>query len=306
MNKRQKEECHSIVSQPQAMSSQARSFYSILSFNLAFVSLVMAMAMTMAFAPSLLKLHRFSRLQPVFPAGILRADTAKNPQLAHQRISSSKDMCDETDSEKCSVIQPLVVCGPSGVGKGTIIAKFMEEHGGSDDFEFTVSHTTRKPRQGEINGHHYHFTDYDSMKGAIGRGEFLEHAEVHGNFYGTSIKSLRDVNGKRPILDIDVQGVKNVKTQVKEDSSALQPKYIFISPPSMDTLRKRLESRGTETEESLKKRTENALAEMEYGTAEGNFDEIVVNDDLDKACDDFAAAVANIYSDEDIFTTSAL
>jgi len=253
----------------------------------------MIVAMTMAFAPSLLKLHRFSRFQPVFPVGILRANAASTSRLAHQIVSSSAGSCVENDN--CSVLQPLVVCGPSGVGKGTIITKFMEEHGGSNDFVFTVSHTTRKPRKGEINGLHYHFTDYDSMKGAISQGEFLEFAEVHGNLYGTSIKSLRDVNGKRPILDIDVQGIKNVKSHVKEDSSVLQPKYIFISPPSMETLRTRLESRGTETEESLKRRTENARAEMEYGTTEGNFDEIVVNDDLEKACDDFAAAVTKIY-----------
>jgi len=137
------------------------------------------------------------------------------------------------------------------------------------------------------------------MKDAIGKGEFLEHAEVHGNLYGTSIQSLRDVNGKLPILDIDVQGVKNVKAQVKEDSSALQPKYIFISPPSMDILRKRLELRGTETAKSLEKRTKNALAEMEYGTAEGNFDVIVVNDNLDQACVDFAAAVMQVYREQE-------
>jgi len=281
------------------MNTQARSVYSVLSLNLACVSLIMAMAITMAFAPSLLKSYPFLLHQRAFPASILRVDAANISRLANKAVLSSDSICNQTENNNCRILQPLVVCGPSGVGKGTIIAKFMKEHGGSKNFEFTVSHTTRQPREGETNGIHYHFTDYDSMKDAIGKGEFLEHAEVHGNLYGTSIQSLRDVNGKLPILDIDVQGVKNVKAQVKEDSSALQPKYIFISPPSMDILRKRLELRGTETAKSLEKRTKNALAEMEYGTAEGNFDVIVVNDNLDQACVDFAAAVMQVYREQE-------
>jgi len=255
------------------------------------------MAITMALAPSFLKSHRLLRHQHIFPGAVHAVNDANTTRLASQSISSIESVCNRNESKDCNILQPLVVCGPSGAGKGTIIEKFMKEHGGSQDFEFTVSHTTRKPRQGEINGTHYHFADYDTMKDAVSRGDFLEYAEVHGNLYGTSLKSLNDVMGKRPILDIDVQGVKNVKAQVEKHSSVLQPKYIFISPPSMDILKKRLESRGTETVETLEKRTKNALAEMEYGTAEGNFDEIVVNDDLDEACADFTAAVTKIYNE---------
>eukprot|EP00521_Asterionellopsis_glacialis_P009338 CAMPEP_0195284792 /NCGR_PEP_ID=MMETSP0707-20130614/2873_1 /TAXON_ID=33640 /ORGANISM="Asterionellopsis glacialis, Strain CCMP134" /LENGTH=282 /DNA_ID=CAMNT_0040344189 /DNA_START=150 /DNA_END=998 /DNA_ORIENTATION=- len=204
---------------------------------------------------------------------------------------------------------PLVVCGPSGVGKGTVIQKYMEEFGGSDHFGFTVSHTTRDPRPGEVHGVHYHFVGKYYMKYSIQRGQFLEHAEVHGNYYGTSRQALEDVvqqHGKRCILDIDVQGVKRLKeleqletssSSSSSSSSSLQPKYIFIAPPSLETLQQRLVDRGTETAESLERRTANAQAEMEYGLEEGNFDCIVVNDDLEQACQDFDKAIRSFYDD---------
>jgi guanylate kinase len=192
------------------------------------------------------------------------------------------------------VLEPLVVCGPSGVGKGTIISKFMEELGGKDVFEFTVSHTTRSPRPGEEDGVHYHFVELDQMKQAIADGEFLEHAEVHGNFYGTSYSSLRHVQqlGKRCVLDIDVQGVKNIKTM---ESDLLKPKYIFISPPSLETLEQRLVGRGTETAESIARRTANARRELEYGSQEDNFDAVVINNDLDEACEEFSRVVRDLF-----------
>ncbi|CAJ1894519.1 unnamed protein product [Cylindrotheca closterium] len=199
-----------------------------------------------------------------------------------------------TRNDENQVLDPLIVCGPSGVGKGTIIAKFMEEMGGRDQFGFTVSHTTRQPREGEVNGVHYHFVDIEDMKQQIQQGAFLEFAEVHGNFYGTSLQSLRDVQdqGKRCLLDIDVEGVRSVKNIASE--MLLEPKYLFIAPPSFDALKERLVGRGTETPESLSRRTANAKAELEYGTPQ-NFDSIVVNNDLDVACQDFAEAVRKMY-----------
>jgi guanylate kinase len=193
-----------------------------------------------------------------------------------------------------AILDPLIVCGPSGVGKGTIIAKFMEEMGGSGLFGFTVSHTTRAPREGEENGIHYHFVEMEHMKDEISQGKFLEYAEVHGNFYGTSWSSLRDVQkgGKRCLLDIDVQGVHNIKTM---ESDILKPKYVFISPPSLEDLEKRLIGRGTESAESLARRTANARKELEYGTQGDNFDAIVVNNDLDVACLEFSDVVKKIY-----------
>ncbi len=192
------------------------------------------------------------------------------------------------------VLDPLIVCGPSGVGKGTIIAKFMEELGGKEYFAFTVSHTTRSPRVGEEDGVHYHFVDVKAMKEAIMNGKFLEHAEVHGNYYGTSWSSLEQVQrkGKRCLLDIDVQGVKNIKQM---ESNGLKPKYIFISPPSIDVLEQRLISRGTESAESLARRTANAQSELDYGQQPENFDAVVVNHDLNEACQEFARLVQELY-----------
>ena len=214
--------------------------------------------------------------------------------FAASSTGSSQQSSDDNTND--AIIEPLVVCGPSGVGKGTIINKYMEELGGSDLFGFSVSHTTRDPRPGEENGVHYHFTSLEAMKRDIDEGLFLEHAEVHGNYYGTSWQTLRDsqLQGKRCLLDIDVQGVKHLKSYC-HGVPTFQPKYVFVAPPSLESLLQRLEGRGTETAESLARRTANAKAEVEYGMTKGNFDCIVVNDDLDQACQDFQQAVDSMY-----------
>ena len=137
----------------------------------------------------------------------------------------------------------------------------------------------RQPRPGEEDGKDYHFVTKEQMQELISAGEFIENATFSSNNYGTSKASVEDVlaRGKICILDIDVQGVKAVK------ETDLTPLFVFIKPPSLDTLEERLRSRGTETEESLSKRLGAAAAEMEYGEAEGNFDTIIVNDDLETA-----------------------
>lgn len=223
-------------------------------------------------------------------SGMLRTRTPSSLQVLAEPLSTLHQSSDDK-----MVLDPLIVCGPSGVGKGTIIAKFMEELGGRNNFEFTVSHTTRSPRVGEIDGVHYHFVPLDTMKAAIRNNEFLEHAEVHGNYYGTSWSSLKDVQikGKKCLLDIDVQGVKNIK---RMESERLQPKYIFITPPSLEVLEQRLIGRGTESAESLAKRTANARSEVEYGLQQENFDVVVVNGDLTEACHDFARLVNEMYN----------
>jgi guanylate kinase len=210
--------------------------------------------------------------------------------LADMISTSSKSNSDDDDS----VLDPLIVCGPSGVGKGTIISKFMDELGGQDKFGFTVSHTTRQPREGEIKGIHYHFVEKEYMKQEIDRGAFLEYAAVHGNLYGTSLQALSDVQkgGKRCLLDIDVAGVRSIKSV--ESEMLLKPKYVFIAPPSFEALKERLLGRGTETPESMERRTANAKAEVEYGTLQ-NFDAIVVNNDLDMACHEFLETVKTLY-----------
>jgi guanylate kinase len=222
-----------------------------------------------------------------FRAATCRIVRSRPPSRLHVLAEPFSSVSQSSDR---MVLSPLVVCGPSGVGKGTIIQKFMEELGGKDQFQFTVSHTTRSPRPGEVDGVHYHFIDLESMKQAIETGRFLEHAQVHGNYYGTSWQSLRDVQraGKRCILDIDVQGVKNIK---RMESDTMKPRYIFISPPSLEVLEERLKGRATESAESLARRTANAKAELDYGMADGHFDAILVNNDLDVACREFAMVV---------------
>ena len=249
--------------------------------------ILLLVQMTMA----LLFFGRSVRFVQGFPS---RLGSAKNG-FSFNRSQVSRAFVTGLGSTKDSVLEPLIVCGPSGVGKGTIIAKYMEEMGGDELFGFSVSHTTRSPREGEENGVHYHFVKIDNMKKGISQGDFLEHAEVHGNFYGTSWSALRDVqdSGKRCLLDIDTQGVKNIKTM---ENATLQPKYVFIAPPSLEELEQRLKGRGTESAESLARRTANAREELEYGMQEGNFDAVVVNKHLDFACHDFSEAVKKLYN----------
>ncbi|XP_011020343.1 PREDICTED: guanylate kinase 2 [Populus euphratica] len=172
--------------------------------------------------------------------------------------------------------KPVVISGPSGVGKGTLISMLMKEF--PSMFGFSVSHTTRAPRCMEKDGVHYHFTERSIMEKEIKDGKFLEYASVHGNLYGTSIEAVEVVTdvGKRCILDIDVQGARSVK------ASSLEAIFIFICPPSMVELEKRLRSRGTETEEQILKRLRNAKTEMEQGHSSGIFDHILYNDNLDE------------------------
>ncbi|XP_011033312.1 PREDICTED: guanylate kinase 2-like isoform X1 [Populus euphratica] len=174
------------------------------------------------------------------------------------------------DAEK-----PVVISGPSGVGKGTLISMLMKEF--PSMFGFSVSHTTRAPRGMEKDGVHYHFTERSIMEKEIKDGKFVEYASVHGNLYGTSIEAVEVVTdaGKRCILDIDVQGARSVK------ASSLEAILIFICPPSMKELETRLRSRRTETEDQILKRLQNAEVEMEQGKSSGIFDHILYNDNLD-------------------------
>jgi len=126
---------------------------------------------------------------------------------------------------------------------------------------FSVSHTTRAPRKGEIDGKHYHFTTKEKFMKLVGEGKFIEYANVHGNMYGTSRDSVEAVinQGKVAILDIDVQGAKNVVASAAD----LDAYMVFVKPPSMAELERRLRNRGTETEASIQKRLGNASGELE-------------------------------------------
>ena len=177
-----------------------------------------------------------------------------------------------------SSVRPICFCGPSGAGKSTLLKRLMKEY--PTAFAFSVSHTTRNPRPGETNGKEYHFVTRDEMLQAIENGEFIENAVFSGNLYGTSKKAVETVSssGRICVLDIDIQGVKSMK------KTNLNPIYIFVKPPSLSELEKRLRDRGTETDESLQKRLDTAKIELEYEKSEENaFDHVLINDNLDIA-----------------------
>ncbi|XP_060806883.1 guanylate kinase isoform X2 [Amyelois transitella] len=189
--------------------------------------------------------------------------------------------------------RPLVLCGPSGSGKSTLLKRLLKEF--PDKFGFSVSHTTRSPRPGEKDGVHYHFTTKDDMVAAIQRGEFLETANFSGNMYGTSKHAVDEVRrtGKICILDIEIEGVKQVKT------TDLDPLLVFVMPPSIEELERRLRARNTEHEEALKKRLETAKREIEYGKEPENFHIIILNDNLDKAYTELREFIAQNVEDKE-------
>lgn len=173
---------------------------------------------------------------------------------------------------------PVVFSGPSGVGKSTLLKKLFGEF--PDAFGFSVSHTTRPPRSGEQNGVDYHFVTREDMQSEIAQNNFIEYAEFANKMYGTSKKSIKDVlqSNRICILDIDEQGVKNLKKL-----NDMTCKFIFISPPSVEELRNRLNSRGTETAETLQSRMDTATSAINYSKEKGSYDSVIVNDDLEKA-----------------------
>jgi len=188
-----------------------------------------------------------------------------------------------------SLPAPLVLCGPSGAGKSTLVKRLMSEY--KESFGFSVSHTTRAPREGEVDGQAYNFVSQEQMKQAIEKGEFIEHATFAGNTYGTSKAAVQKVREKGLIciLDIDIQGVKSMK------QTDIQSNYVFIHPPSMEVLKQRLEGRGTETPESLASRLELAKKDTEYGLGEGNFNIVIVNDVLETAYTTFLGFIKEQY-----------
>lgn len=188
-----------------------------------------------------------------------------------------------------SDLRPVVISGPSGSGKSTLIKRLFAEFPGC--FGFSISHTTRSPRPGEQNGKEYHFITRDKFEELACSGDFfLEHTEFSGNLYGTSrdaINALKE-EGKVCILDIELNGVRAIK------KSGIAARYVYIAPPSLEELKKRLELRNTETLESLEKRLK--MAEREANAAKNEtdlHDIIIVNDDVNKAYQEFKDFIIN-------------
>jgi len=168
----------------------------------------------------------------------------------------------------------FVISGPSGVGKGTINKRLFEEFG--EKVAYSVSATTRGPREGEVDGREYFFISRQEFENRIANNEFLEHAEYAGNCYGTPRSYVLSLLGRgvSVILEIDVQGAMQVKRRMPESVS------VFILPPSFEELESRLRGRGTETPEKIETRLAAARREIEMAPA---YDYRIVNDDIDAA-----------------------
>ncbi|HEX4939296.1 MAG TPA: guanylate kinase [Candidatus Kapabacteria bacterium] len=174
-----------------------------------------------------------------------------------------------------------IVTAPSGAGKTTLVANLLKA---DPQVQLSVSYTTRAPREGEVEGRHYHFVSRDSFLEMANNGEFLESAEVYGNFYGTSQRWISEQlrAGRDILLEIDWQGAQQVR-RIFPDAIG-----IFILPPSLETLRERLIGRGKDSAEVIQRRLDHAREDIQHVD---EFDYIIVNNDLTEATQDLVALV---------------
>lgn len=176
----------------------------------------------------------------------------------------------------------FVISAPSGAGKTTLLGGVMEK---LERLKFSVSHTTRNPRSGEVDGIDYHFVPREKFVEMIESGMFIEHAEVHGKLYGTSHASIaRQLEeGFDVVLDIDVQGA-----AILRDNPGIDGSFIFIAPPDLQELERRLRGRGTEDEKTIRLRLDNARTEMQSAA---KYEYLIINSDIDEATNLLAAIV---------------
>jgi guanylate kinase len=180
----------------------------------------------------------------------------------------------------------LVVTGPSGVGKGTLIRELLEQR---PDYRLSVSATTRAPRRGEEDGRDYHFLTEQEFERRLAAGDFLEHALYAGNYYGTLKEEVDRAPGNL-VLEIEVEGARQVKQRLP---GATQ---VFIAPPSDETLRQRLVQRDTDLPDVIERRLARAKEEL---AARQEFKRVIVNDDLGRAVDELVRLAATIESPPD-------
>jgi guanylate kinase len=181
----------------------------------------------------------------------------------------------------------FVISGPSGAGKGTLLAELRKQR---PDLGLTVSATTRSPRPGEVDGTSYYFLSDEEFRRRIAAGEFVEWAEVHGHLYGTLVSEVKRLlaKGHSLVLEIDVQGALNVR-KVYPDAV-----LVFIEPPSLQVLEERLRGRGTEDEASIELRLKNARHEMELAD---QYDARIVNDTVDRAAQELGSVMRRFEMD---------
>jgi guanylate kinase len=175
----------------------------------------------------------------------------------------------------------FVVSAPSGAGKTSLVKALMERE---PRIQFSVSYTTRKPRSNEIPGRDYHFVSMERFQEMIGHDEFLEHAQVFDNCYGTGVRTVQEalLNGEQLLLEIDWQGARQVRSRIPEAVS------IFILPPSKRALEIRLRSRSTDSDEVIQRRLRDAAEDIGHWK---EFDYVVINDNFDQAIADLQAVV---------------
>jgi len=167
----------------------------------------------------------------------------------------------------------ILVSGASGTGKGTVCKKLLSE---MPEMYYSISATTRQPRDGETDGVEYFFISVEDFKKKIAEGKFLEYAEVYGNFYGTPLYKIEEhlTGGRNVLLEIDTQGALKVMEKIPDGV------FIFLLPPSLEELYNRIKNRGTESEETLQRRFNSAKNEIEVGK---KYQYAVVNDSVDEA-----------------------
>ena len=175
----------------------------------------------------------------------------------------------------------LVVSGPSGAGKGTICKALLNKN---DQIKLSVSATTRKPRNGEVHGVNYFFIEKEEFAKMIENGEFLEYAQIYDNFYGTPKAAIIECleKGQDVILEIEMQGARQIKEVYPEGV------FIFVLPPSLEELKRRIVGRGTETQEEIEKRFSCAFEEINQIV---NYDYFIVNEDIEKSVSDVEAII---------------